>query len=64
MLYYPKKGKNMFSTRQENIAYEKAVKDQDIDKTVKLRRRIEDYLRKYATEKQLDQVADLLNIKK
>jgi len=54
----------MFSTRQENIAYEKAVKDQDIDKTVKLRRRIEDYLRKYATEKQLDQVAYILNIKK
>lgn len=36
----------------------------DIDKTVKLRRRIEDYLRKYATPKQLDQVADLLNIKR
>ena len=36
----------------------------DIDKTVKLRRRIEDYLRKYATQQQLDQVADILNIKK
>jgi len=35
-----------------------------VDKYKKLRRQIEDYLRKYATEKQLDQVADILNIKK
>jgi hypothetical protein len=35
----------------------------EIEDIKKLRRRIEDYLRKYATEKQLLEVAQLLNIK-
>lgn len=52
-------GKEVLARKQENN-----LEQPDVDQKVKLRRRIEDYLRKYATQEILEKVADLVGVKR